>query len=86
VEIWPTCVVLPAGYRLALTVQGKDYEYPHATTSRLSNFKNDLRGSGPFLHDDPHDRPSGVFGGRTTLHLGGEHVSFLRLPLIPKER
>jgi len=79
VEIWPTCVVLPKGYRLALTVQGKDYEYPHATTSRLSNFKNDLRGSGPFLHNDPLDRPASVFGGRTTVHLGG---SFLRIPVI----
>ncbi len=86
VEIWPTCVVLPAGYRLALTVQGKDYEYPGATKSRLSNFKNDLRGSGPFLHDDPLDRPAAVFGGRTTLHLGGNHPSFLRLPVIPAER
>jgi predicted acyl esterase len=86
VEIWPTCVVLPAGYRLALTVQGRDYEYPGATKSRLSNFKNDLRGSGPFLHDDPLDRPADVFGGRTTLHLGGDHPSFLRLPVIPADR
>ncbi len=28
VEIWPTCIVVPAGYRIALTVRGKDYEYP----------------------------------------------------------
>jgi len=27
VEIWPTSVVVPAGYRLALTVRGNDYEY-----------------------------------------------------------
>jgi len=86
VEIWPTCVVLPAGYRLALTVQGKDYEYPGATKSRLSNFKNALRGSGPFLHGDPLDRPADVFGGRPTLHLGGAHPSFLRLPVIPADR
>ena len=28
VEIWPTSIVVPAGYRLALTVRGRDYEYP----------------------------------------------------------
>src|SRR6516165_5183410 len=26
VEIWPTCIVVPAGYRLGLTVRGRDYE------------------------------------------------------------
>ena len=26
IEIWPTCIVVPPGYRLALTVRGKDYE------------------------------------------------------------
>ena len=35
----------------------------------LSNFKNELMGCGPFLHDDPRDRPRSVFGGRTTLHI-----------------
>jgi predicted acyl esterase len=28
VEIWPTCIVVPAGYRIGLTVRGRDYEYP----------------------------------------------------------
>ena len=28
VEIWPTCVVVPRGYRLALSVRGCDYVYP----------------------------------------------------------
>ena len=27
IEIWPTCIVVPAGYRIALTIRGKDYEY-----------------------------------------------------------
>ena len=30
VEIWPTCVVLPPGYSVALTVQGRDWTYPGA--------------------------------------------------------
>ena len=32
VEIWPTCIVVPAGYRIGFTVRGKDYEYPGDTT------------------------------------------------------
>ena len=28
VEIWPSCIVVPAGYRIALTVRGRDYVYP----------------------------------------------------------
>ncbi len=61
VEIWPTCVVLPAGFRIALTILGKDYEHAHGGEKKLSNFKNELRGCGPFLHDDPADRPACIF-------------------------
>ena len=80
VELWPTSIVVPAGYRLGLSVRGKDYEWQKSTGAKLSNFKNELRGCGPFLHDDPRDRPAAVFGGRTTLHLG---ESYLLLPVIP---
>jgi uncharacterized protein len=83
VEIWPTCIVLPPGYRLALTVRGKDYEYPGPSGGRLSNFKNELRGCGPFLHDDPRDRPPEIFGGTTTLHAGPGRAPSLLLPVIP---
>ena len=80
IEIWPTSIVVPPGYRLALSVRGRDYEWQKSTGARLSNFKNELRGCGPFLHDDPRDRPAAIYGGRTTLHL---EDSFLLLPVIP---
>lgn len=83
VELWPTSIVLPAGYRLGLSVLGRDYEYAASTGARLSNFANELRGSGPFLHDDPRDRPAAMFAGTTTLHVGGAHPSSLLLPVIP---
>jgi predicted acyl esterase len=83
VELWPTSIVVPAGHRLALTVRGRDYEYAKSTGARLSNFKNELRGCGPFLHDDPRDRPRAVFGGRTTLHFGPGRESCVLLPVIP---
>jgi predicted acyl esterase len=80
VEIWPTSIVLPAGYRIGLSVRGTDYVYPKAGGERLTTFRNELRGSGPFLHDDPDDRPPEVFGGTVTVHGG----SYLLLPLIPE--
>ncbi len=84
VELWPTSIVVPAGHRIALTVRGRDYEYSKSTGARLSNFKNELRGCGPFLHDDPRDRPTAVFGGKTTLHTGPERASCVLVPVIPR--
>jgi uncharacterized protein len=83
IEIWPTSIVVPAGHRLGLSVRGRDYEWQRATGARLSNFKNELRGCGPFLHDDPRDRPAAVFSGRTTLHAGPGRESYVLVPVIP---
>ncbi len=83
IELWPTSIVVPAGYRLGLSVRGKDYEYGGGSGGRLSNFKNELMGCGPFLHDDPLDRPVEIFGGRTTLHFGAGREPYLLLPVIP---
>ena len=58
VEIWPTSLVIPAGYQVALTIRGRDYERHHPGAPRLGSFKNELTGCGPFLHDDPADRPA----------------------------
>jgi predicted acyl esterase len=83
VELWPTSIVVPAGHRIALSVRGRDYEWQKSTGARLSNFKNELRGCGPFLHDDPRDRPAAVFGGRTTLHVGPDRPAYVLVPIIP---
>src|SRR4029078_1891962 len=80
IELWPTSIVVPAGYRLALSVRGRDYEWQKSTGARQSNFKNELRGCGPFLHNDPRDRPGALFGGTTTPHLKD---SYVLLPVIP---
>jgi hypothetical protein len=45
--------------------------------------KSELRGCGPFLHDDPRDRPASVFGGRTTLHFTAESPNYLLIPVVP---
>jgi predicted acyl esterase len=82
IEIWPTCIVVPKGYRVALTIRGKDYVWDGAATT-LSNMKHPMRGCGPFEHDDETDRPAAIFGGKVTLHTGPEHPSALLLPVIP---
>lgn len=76
----------PASYRVALTIRGKDYEYGGASGGKLSNFKNELKGCGPFLHDDPIDRPARIFGGTTTLHFGRDMGAYLLLPVIPAKK
>ncbi len=60
IEIWPTCIVVPPGYRLALTVRGKDYEVD-GTDAALPNAPYPMKGVGPFLHIDPDDRPAAHF-------------------------
>jgi hypothetical protein len=75
VEIWPCSVALPAGYRLALTVQGQDFERAEGPDER--------RGSGWFLHNSPIDRAAPRFAGTQTLHTGGGRDAYLVLPMLP---
>ncbi|HEX7594633.1 MAG TPA: CocE/NonD family hydrolase, partial [Anaerolineae bacterium] len=84
VEIWPTSIVVPAGYRIALTIQGKDFE--RAGESRQpGSFVNPFRGSGPFTHTNPQDRPREIFDNVHTLFGGGARRSYLLLPIIPRK-
>ncbi|MDB5596944.1 MAG: peptidase [Hyphomicrobiales bacterium] len=82
IELWPTSIVVPAGYRIALSIRGKDYEWQKTTGARLSNFKNELLGCGPFLHNDPRDRPAATFDGVTTVHIDTEGTNVVLLPII----
>jgi hypothetical protein len=85
VEIWPTCIVVPRGYCIALSIRGRDYEY-EGEAATLSNMKNPMRGCGPFVHDDPTDRPPVVFGGKVTLHFGPSRQASVLLPVIPPKQ
>jgi uncharacterized protein len=82
VEIWPTCIVVPLGYKLALTVRGRDYEYD-GTDAGIANAPYPMKGVGPFTHEDPADRPKAVFGGRNTLHFTAGKMPYILLPVIP---
>src|SRR4029077_8676327 len=83
VEIWPTSVVVPPGYRVALTIRGRDYEVRRPGAPRLGTFKNEMTGCGPFLHDDPVDRPAHLTASTQTLWHGPGRESYLLLPVIP---
>jgi predicted acyl esterase len=83
VEILPTSIVLPAGWRLALTVRGKDYEYTGPVDEFAKSFHYATRGTGGMTHADPDDRPPRVFGGRVTLHAGAGRDPYLLVPIIP---
>jgi predicted acyl esterase len=85
VEIWPTCFVFPKGYRLVLTVGSTDFDHglpgPHPQI-----YGKEMRGSSVLLHDHPADRTPERFAGETTVHTGGQHASFLLLPVIPEKK
>jgi predicted acyl esterase len=83
IEIWPTCIVVPEGYRLAFTVRGKDYEVDGSDVA-LPNAPYPMKGVGPFLHIDPDDRPPKIFACRNTLHFAAGRQPYLLLPIIPE--
>ncbi len=73
-EIWPTSMALPAGSVITLTLAGRDFERPGASGPQ--------KGSGPFTHNGPTDRPPERFSGRHTIHTGGGRECYLLLPVI----
>ncbi|HJQ61510.1 MAG TPA: CocE/NonD family hydrolase [Burkholderiales bacterium] len=83
IEIWPTCIVVPKGHRIGLSVRGRDYEYPGGAAKGLGNLNAVFTGVGPFRHNDPRDRPAAVFGADVTLHTGPARQAYLLLPIIP---
>jgi predicted acyl esterase len=70
VEIWPTSIVFPKGYRMVLTLQGRDFE--------ASNIP------GRILHNHEADRPASEFDALNTIHTGAGHESYLLMPRIPQ--
>lgn len=84
VEVWPTCIVAPASYRVALSVRGRDYVWPGGKSEGLETLGKAWHGCGPFTHEEPRDRPAEVYGGKVTLHTGPDREAYLLLPVIPE--
>jgi predicted acyl esterase len=85
VEVWPTCITVPKGYRVALSVRGRDYVYPGDSNVQLGEYAN-WTGCAIFRHDDPRDRPAHIFGGDVTLHTGPKEQAYVMLPIIPEKK
>jgi hypothetical protein len=83
IEIWPTSIVVPPGYQLALNVRGRDYEVD-GTDLALPGAPYPMKGVGPFLHIDSDDRPDAIFARRNTLHFAPDRQPYLLLPIIPQ--
>jgi predicted acyl esterase len=83
IEIWPTSIVLPEGYRLGLSVRGRDYVWPGYEMGSPEIAGRIQYGVGPFKHDMKGNRPVEVYGGKVTVHTGPDHPSHVLLPLIP---
>jgi predicted acyl esterase len=86
VEILPTSIVLPKGWRLGLCVRGRDYEYEGEVGAFGQQFYYATRGTGGMTHQDERDRPAAVFDNTVVLHTGGDRASYLLLPIVaPRE-
>jgi uncharacterized protein len=81
IEIWPTSIVIPVGYRLVLTIQGQDYD--HGLAERSSVYGREQFGSGPYWHEHPGDRDKPEYDGTTTLASKEGSRPFLLIPVIP---
>jgi len=82
VEVWPTCIVVPPGYRVAVTVSGRDFEHA-GPPLKIPHAFYDFTGVGPFFHTHPKDRPAEIFDTHAALHFGGGREPYLLLPIIP---
>ncbi|MES0179060.1 CocE/NonD family hydrolase [Mesorhizobium sp. M0025] len=83
----PTSIVIARGYRLALTVQGKDFGYgPGANIVRAKDYDlPNSNNSGLFFAAHPNRDPV-LYGGTDTVATGGDHASYLLLPHIAARR
>jgi predicted acyl esterase len=82
VEIWPTCVLVPQGYRLGLMVAGVDFDHGREPVM-WGKSGLELRGSSIWPHVDPLRRPAAVYDNEVTLYGGGSRASYLLAAIVP---
>jgi predicted acyl esterase len=84
VEVWPTSIVVPAGYRIGLSVRGRDYVTPSAKPIPIATRgPSASNGVGALFHNVGADRPAAIFGGTVTLHSEPGKAPYILLPVIP---
>jgi uncharacterized protein len=81
---WPTSVVVRKGYQLALSIQGKDWQYPSNAKIVPSNDYELPFSANPGLFFAAHpNRDPALYGGTNTVATGAGQASYLLLPLRP---
>jgi hypothetical protein len=86
VEIWPTSIVVPKGFRLGLSVRGRDYVAPFGPPQPIyEKGRPAPNGVGAMFHNDGGDRPAAIFGGMVTLKTGPDDPAHILLPIIPSK-
>jgi len=82
---YPLGNVLEKGSKLALTIQGKDWQYkPDANAVRSKDYElPNSQNPGLFYLEHP-DRDPILYGGTNTVTTGGVHQSYITLPFISK--
>jgi uncharacterized protein len=83
IEVWSTCIELPVGYRLALTVTGEDFN--HGLGDTPDGLGGIQHGQGPFHHKHPDDRPAQTFANDVTIYSSPDRPSSLLVPVIRGE-
>jgi len=84
IEVWPTCIIVPRGYRIGLSIRGKDYVYPGDLSALSGKIGQPATGIGPFRHDDRADRQANVTTNEITLSFGGNNAPYLLLPFVDR--
>ena len=86
IEILPSCVVIPKGHRIGVSIRGRDYVSPTVGHGREIAHLGALTGVGLFRHDDENDRPASETDGGLTLHCGPDRPAYVLLPIVPPKR
>ncbi len=84
VEVWPTCIVLPKSYRIALSVRGTDYVYPGEPGAGVETLGKVGPASGLLpMTTRATVRPR--FRRRRHVARGSRPAAYVLLPIIPKK-
>ncbi len=83
VEIWPTSVNLPAGYRFGFSVGGRDFELDDSFGPFPFLYGCSWKGQGCYVHT--MDREGDEFKGTTTLVCDEQHQPYFLVPVIPEK-
>jgi len=81
---YPLSIVVPKGYRLALTVAGKDWQFaPNKQTVTSKDYEEpNAQNTGLFYAEHPNRDPA-LFNGTSTIVTGADHASYVLLPHVP---